>query len=144
MAASSSRRPAPAPLPPARTGCFAEQRSNRAAIGPLPRPPRCLADGIANGMDLLGMGVRPSGPERQHFFGAVPYDLEALMQNHARACAGGERIPRRADAKPVEAALAKGVDHIGRRHDNEADVFTNIDLAGAQPKPQLVMMRREG
>ncbi len=97
------------------------------------RPVRCVSDGFRKGADVFDMRLCPFGPERQHFFWTIPDDVRALVKDGPGARRDGQRIPRRADAKPVQQSLTKGVDHEGRRHDDEPDFLVGLDLASPHP-----------
>ena len=56
--------------------------------------------------DLLLMRTRPFRPEGQHLFRTVADNVGALMKDDPGARRDRERVPRRADTKTVQLALA--------------------------------------
>jgi len=56
-----------------------------------------------------------------------------MMEDGPGVGRDGQRIPRRADAEPVQLALAQGKDHERWRHDDEPHVLIGVEIASPQP-----------
>ncbi len=90
---------------------------------------------------MIRIFLRPVLPHGQHFLHRAHQDIGNEVEDVTNSAIDRDRIPGGTDAEPVDMAVSKAVDHVGRRQHHETNIFVGIDARGRHPEPQLVIVR---